>query len=88
MDSAEDLDVAMPMYNLIEYMQDYSKKPATLWNYYGDRQVSINEKQMEIMENEFSVPLKHLNTFWRTLDTPLINCKVSLILTSRNLTLT
>ena len=37
MDNAEDLDVAMPMYNLIEYMQDYSKKPGTLWNYYGDR---------------------------------------------------
>ena len=46
MDNAEDLDVAMPMYNLIEYMQDYSKKPGTLWNYYGDRQVSINEKQL------------------------------------------
>ena len=36
----------MPMYNLIEYIQDYSKKPDSLWNYYGDRQASINEKQL------------------------------------------
>ena len=28
-----------------------------------------------------SVPLKHLRNLWRTLDVPLINCEVSLILT-------
>ena len=27
------------------------------------------------------VPLKYLNNFWRTLETPLINCEVNLILT-------
>ena len=27
------------------------------------------------------MPLKHLNNFWRTLDIPLINCEVNLILT-------
>ena len=27
------------------------------------------------------VPLKHLSNFWRKLNTPLINCKVSLTLT-------
>ena len=31
---------------------------------------------------EIVVPLKHLSNFWRTLDMPLINCKVSLTLTS------
>ena len=30
---------------------------------------------------EIVVPLKHLSSLWRTLDMPLINCKVSLILT-------
>ena len=30
---------------------------------------------------EFAVPLKHLSNFWRTLDVPSINCKVSLTLT-------
>ena len=32
-------------------------------------------------EVEFAVPLKYLGNFWRTLDMPLINCEVSLILT-------
>ena len=27
------------------------------------------------------VPLKHLSNFWRTLEIPLINCEVNLILT-------
>ena len=27
------------------------------------------------------VPLKHLSNFWRTLEMPLINCEVNLILT-------
>ena len=32
-------------------------------------------------EAEIIVPLKHLSNFWRTLDMPLINCKINLILT-------
>ena len=35
-DNAEDLDVAMPMYNLIEYSKNYRKTTGTLWNYYRD----------------------------------------------------
>ena len=27
------------------------------------------------------VPLKHLSTFWRTLEIPIINCETNLILT-------
>ena len=27
------------------------------------------------------IPLKHLSNFWRSLDIPLINCEVELILT-------
>ena len=30
---------------------------------------------------EIIVPLKYLSNFWRTLEMPLINCKVNLILT-------
>ena len=33
-DNAEDLDVAMPMYNLLEYSKDYRKTTGSLWNYY------------------------------------------------------
>ena len=32
-------------------------------------------------ETEVVVPLKHLSHFWRTLDIPLINCEVEIILT-------
>ena len=35
-DNAEDLDVVMPMYNLIEYSKDYRKTTGSLWNYYRD----------------------------------------------------
>ena len=30
---------------------------------------------------EIIVPLKYLSNFWRTLEMPLINCEVNLILT-------
>ena len=35
-----------------------------------------NEKDVEIM-----IPLKYLSNFWRTLEMPLINCEINLILT-------
>ena len=35
-DNAEDLDVLMPMYNLIEYSKNSRKTTGTLWNYYRD----------------------------------------------------
>ena len=34
--NAEDLDIVMPMYNLLEYSKNYSKTSASLWNYYRD----------------------------------------------------
>ena len=33
-DNAEDLDVVMPMYNLLEYNKNYKKMTGSLWNYY------------------------------------------------------
>ena len=35
-DNAEDLDVVMPMYNLVEYSKNYEKTTGSLWNYYRD----------------------------------------------------
>ena len=35
-DNAEDLDIVMPMYNLIEYSKNYGKTTRNLWNYYRD----------------------------------------------------
>ena len=36
---------------------------------------------MEIQDFEIIVPLKYLSNFWITLEMPLINCEVNLILT-------
>ena len=35
-DNAEDSDVVMPMYNLLEYSKNYRKTTGSLWNYYRD----------------------------------------------------
>ena len=35
-DNAEDLDVVMPMYNLLEYSKSFRKTSGSLWNYYRD----------------------------------------------------
>ena len=87
----------MPMYNLIEYSDNYSKTSGNLWQYYRDEptdnlvdsesfksKIKItgktpstgNEKDVEII-----VPLTYLSNLWRTLEMPLINCEVNLILT-------
>ena len=107
-DNAEDLDIVMPMYNLLEYSKNYRKTTGSFWNYYRDEpnsgiggennnvnysikdsksfdyKTSITgklegnntEKEVEIV-----VPLKYLSNFWRTLNMPLINCEINLILT-------
>ena len=36
-DNADDLDVVMPMYNLIECSKNYRKTASSLWNYYIDQ---------------------------------------------------
>ena len=35
-DTAQDIDIVMPMYNLIEYSSNYSKISGSLWQYYKD----------------------------------------------------
>ena len=102
-DNARDIDIVMPMYNLIEYSDNYAKTTGSLWQYCKDIPVdnaiiifSVDNitdlfkfkvkftgqtgndgtKDVEIM-----VPLKYLSKFWRTLEMPLINCEVNLILT-------
>ena len=34
--NAEDLDVVMPMYNLLEYSRNYKKTTDSLWEYFRD----------------------------------------------------
>ena len=35
-DNAQDIDILMPMHNLIEYSDNYSKTSGSLWKYYKD----------------------------------------------------
>ena len=35
-DNAHDIDIVMPMYNLIDYSDNYSKTSGSLWQYYKD----------------------------------------------------
>ena len=36
-DNAEGFDIVMPMYNLLEYSDDYSMTSGSLWSYYRDK---------------------------------------------------
>ena len=85
------------MYNLTEYSDNYSKKSGSLWQYYKDdpndnmkqsesfkSKIKITRKTHsndDTKDVEILVPLKYLSNFWRTLEIPLINCEVELILT-------
>ena len=35
-DNAKDIDIVMPMYNLIEYSDNYAKTSGSLWQYFRD----------------------------------------------------
>ena len=87
----------MPMYNLIDNSDNYSKTSRSLWQYYKeDPNNDIVESEsfkskIKIVEKtpaagntkdvEIIVLLKYLSNFWRTLEMPLINCEVNLELT-------
>ena len=45
-DRSEDLDIVMPMYNLIECSKNYSKTTGSLWNYYRDEPNSGAEENI------------------------------------------
>ena len=104
--NAKDIDIVMPMYNLIEYSDNYAKTSGSLWQYCKDiPALNANDEITEFTggnttdsfnfkvkitgqtgddgtkDVEIMVPLKYLSNFWRTLEMPLINCEVNLILT-------
>ena len=96
-DNAKGIDIVMPMYNLIEYSNNYAKTSGSLWQYFRD-EPDDNVADSELFKSkikitgktpddgneknaEIIVPLKYLSNFWRTLEMLLINCEVNLILT-------
>ena len=104
-DNAEYIDIVMPMYNLMEYSDNYSKTSGSLWQYYKEIPAIDNNGNIAnfnganatdsfnfkikvtgqtndngIINVEIMVPLKYVSNFWRTLQMPLINCEVDIIL--------
>ena len=96
-DYCQDIDIVMPMYNLIQYSDNYPKTSGSLWQYYTNEpydnladsksfksKIKITRKAPNNgneKDVKIMVPLKYLSNFWRTLEMPSINCEVSLILT-------
>ena len=54
-DNAEDLDVVMPMYNLLEYSKNYRKTTGSLWNYYRDEPSNLLSSNSESFKYKTSV---------------------------------
>ena len=105
--NAEYAHIVMPMYNLIEYSDNYSKTSGSLRQYckeipaVDDNGDIVNfdgtnktdsfilktkitcqtDNNGRIDNVEIMVPSKYLSNFWRTLEMPLINCEINLILT-------
>ena len=102
-DTVENLDITMPMYNLIEYSDNYQDSSATLYQYKRDEPPEANvindlttdtsssfRYKVELLGNpvldgnitkrsvKVVVPLKYLSNFFRSLEMPLINCKIKL----------
>ena len=105
-DTAENLDIVMPMYNLIEYSDNYQDSSVTLYQYKRDEppegdpipNLAANNSssfkyKVELLGDpvfannivrrnvKVVVPLKYLSNFFRSLEMPLINCKIKLNLT-------
>ena len=105
-DTAENLDITMPMYNLIEYSDNYQDSSTTLYQYKRDEPPEDDDVAELTADNSSSfkykvnllgnpvldgniakrsvkvvVPLKYLSNFFRSLEMPLINCKIKLNLT-------
>ena len=106
-DNAEDLDVVIPMYNLLEYSKNYRKTTGSLCIYYrGEPNSGVNgginysimdsksfDYKVNFIKNgvtqgnlkkncvKIVVPLTYLSNFCRSLNIPLINCEIELILT-------
>ena len=106
-DTAENLDIVMPMYNLIEYSHNYQDSSAAIYQYKRDEPPEANainnlttdtsssfKNKVELLGNpvldddniakrivKVVVQLKYLSNFFRSLEMPLINCKIKLNLT-------
>ena len=99
-EKAEDLDIVMPMYNLLEYSDNYQDSTGSLYQFKRDEppddnaNVANNTTSLVYKSKIISgtddnnvnnvklvVPLKYMSNFFRSLEMPLVNCKIDLELT-------
>ena len=84
----------MPIYNLIEYSDNYSETFGNLYLFCRDEPNNIitdsksfkfKSKFLDNTDNEgninpkIAVQLNNLSNFWRTLERHLINCEINLL---------
>ena len=83
-DNAKDIDIVMPMYNLIEYSDNYSKTSGSLWQHCKDNpndnltdsesfksKIKITGKAPNngnTKDVEIIAPLKYLSNFWNAIN--------------------
>ena len=99
-EKAEDLDIVMPMYNLLEYSDNYQDSTGSLYQFKRDEppdenaNVANNTTSLvykpklisrtddnNVNNVKLVVPLKYISNFFRSLEMPLVNCKIDLELT-------
>ena len=94
LETAEILDIIMPMYNLLDYSDNYSDSSGSLYQFKRDEPPPNNGNVSVDTSSSFKckskllgdavnnvkivVPLKYLSNFFRSLEMPLINCKIHL----------
>ena len=57
LDNAKDIDIVMPIYNLIEYSDNYAKTTGSLWQYWKDipaRNANANDAITELTEGNLT----------------------------------
>ena len=59
-ENAEDLDIVIPMYNLLEYSKNYEKTSGSLFNYYRDEP---NEGEIANDNGAINVSIRNLKSF-------------------------
>ena len=107
--TAKNLDIVMPMYNLLEYSDNYADSTGSEYRFRRYEQNNNADGNLAnvttrdsssfkyksnllgspnatgVLRNaKIVVPLKYLSKFFRSLEMPLINCKIHLELNWRN----
>ena len=112
-ETAENLDIIMPMYNLIDYSDNYADSSGSLYQFKRDESQMNNAgnpnnvaldnstsfkykasllgkatyadgNDRSLKNTKIVVPLKYLSNFVRSLEMPLINCKIHVELNWNN----